>query len=111
MAKTKDYQVESVLSEAISYLKKYFDIKKVVLFGSQINGKADKFSDIDLAVISPDFKKKSFEELVTIFAKVSLLCDNAVEIHPYSLDDLKEARPTNFLGQILKTGKVVYDAL
>lgn len=109
MAKTRN-KINKIALQAVDYLKSYFNVKKVILFGSQLTGKADKFSDIDLAVISPDFKRKSPEELVTILSKISLFCDNAVEIHPYSLDDLKEARPSNFLGQILKLGKVIYKA-
>jgi predicted nucleotidyltransferase len=107
MAKTKN-QINKLEFQAIKYLKEYFDVRQIILFGSQLTGKANKFSDIDLAVISPDFDKKSFEDLVSIFAKITLLCDNAIEIHPYSLDALKEARPSNFLGYILKKGKVIY---
>lgn len=109
MSKAKN-KIDKIIFKALNYLKEDFDIKEVVLFGSQITGKVDKFSDVDLAVISPDFKKKRFDDLMTIFAKISLLCDSAIEIHPYLPEDLKEARPTNFLGQILKTGKVIYKA-
>lgn len=110
MAKAKN-KIEKIAWQAIECLKEYFDIKEVILFGSQVSGKTNRFSDIDLAVISPDFKRKRFEDLAHIFAKISLFCNNTVEIHPYSFDDLKEARPTNFLGQILKTGKVIYKAI
>ncbi|MCU0645998.1 MAG: nucleotidyltransferase domain-containing protein [bacterium] len=34
-------------------------IAKIILCGSQISGKVHKYSDIDGAVISPDFGKKS----------------------------------------------------
>lgn len=109
MAKTRN-KIDKIALQAVTYLKEYVAVREAILFGSQLTGKAGKFSDIDLAVISPDFKKKTPEELVTILSKISLLCDNAVEIHPYSLQDVKEARHTNFLGQILKLGKVIYKA-
>lgn len=35
-----------------------FDVSFGVLYGSQVTGKARKFSDIDLIVVSPDFDKK-----------------------------------------------------
>ena len=89
-------------------MNRYFKIKRVILFGSQASGKAGKFSDIDLAVVSQDFKSRKWEDLITVFAQLSLACDGLIEIHPFSWDDFKEARPTNFLGHILKTGKVVY---
>jgi uncharacterized protein len=109
MAKTRN-KIDRVVFQAVGCLKEYFNIKEVVLFGSQLTSKANKFSDIDLAVISPDFKNKYLDEIITILAEVSISCNSAVEIHPYSSDELKEARPSNFLGQILKTGKVVYRA-
>ncbi len=61
MAKTKN-QINKLTTKAIYHLKKYFNIKEVILFGSQFIGKPDEFSDIDLAVISPDFEKKHPEE-------------------------------------------------
>lgn len=109
MAKTRT-QVDASVFQAIKYLNKYFKIRQAILFGSQVSGQAGKLSDIDLAVISQDFKNRRWENLVTVFARLSLVCGSSIEIHPFSWDDLKDARPTNFLGHILKTGKVVYKA-
>lgn len=109
MAETRN-NIDKTISHAVECLKEYFNIKEVILFGSQLTPKADKFSDIDLAVISSDFKNKYLDEIVTILSKVSISCNNAVEIHPYSIEEFRQARPSNFLGQILKTGKVVYKA-
>jgi len=43
-----------------------------------------------------------------VFSNVSLEISPNVEIHPFTPKDIREARPTNFIGHILKTGKVVY---
>jgi predicted nucleotidyltransferase len=43
----------------LNYLKDNgFNVSFGVLFGSQVNGTAGKWSDIDLVVVSPDFDKK-----------------------------------------------------
>ncbi|HEX9975403.1 MAG TPA: nucleotidyltransferase domain-containing protein, partial [bacterium] len=42
-------------------------IAKIILYGSQISGIAHKDSDIDIAVISPDFGKDRFEEGARLF--------------------------------------------
>lgn len=103
-------RIKKIIVQATQRLKEYFTIDEIILFGSQVTGKIHEFSDIDLAVISPDFKKKKFDELISIFARISFLSGNNIEIHPFSREALKEARPTNFLGHILKTGRIVYKA-
>ncbi len=36
-----------------------YDIKEVILFGSQVSGTADKDSDVDLIVVGDEFRDKS----------------------------------------------------
>tara|TARA_Y100000310_G_scaffold345413_1_gene464718 strand:+ start:26698 stop:27015 length:318 start_codon:yes stop_codon:yes gene_type:complete len=43
-------------------LEKDFKIKKLILFGSRATGKAKKDSDIDLIIVSDDFKGMGFFE-------------------------------------------------
>jgi predicted nucleotidyltransferase len=104
----KQADLKQTIKDSIDYLKKYFRIKEVILFGSQMEGRADEFSDIDLVVISPDFSGRSYEEILNTFAELTLRCGSNIELHPYTDEDLKNARPTNFLGFVLKTGKVVF---
>jgi predicted nucleotidyltransferase len=80
----------------------------VVLFGSHARGEADTWSDVDLAVISPDFGRMSHRQVMDLLVETVLTTDASVEIRPYTPKDLREARPTNFLGYILAEGKVVY---
>ncbi|MBU0573725.1 MAG: nucleotidyltransferase domain-containing protein [Candidatus Margulisbacteria bacterium] len=82
-------------------------VKEMVLFGSQASGRADRFSDIDLVVISPDFEGMKYEQIISVFVELALKCDPRLEFHPFTLKERAEARPTNFLGHVLATGKVV----
>jgi len=82
-------------------------IQQVVLFGSRALGEADAWSDIDLAVISPDFARVSHRKIMDLLVEVALAVDPSVEIRPYTPRELRDARPTNFLGHILAEGKVV----
>ncbi|MEI6091422.1 MAG: nucleotidyltransferase domain-containing protein [bacterium] len=43
-----------------------FKIQRAYLFGSYANGKADKWSDIDLALISDRFKGDRFLDLLSL---------------------------------------------
>lgn len=104
MVKNKDSLKQKIL-KVINYLENKIELDYVILFGSHVTGKIDKYSDIDLAIVSSDFEKKSLEEKASLFSEVKLKCDLDVEIHAFSTTDLEEARPTNFLGYILNNGK------
>jgi len=89
-------------------LQRKIRIHRAVLFGSHARGEADEWSDIDLAVISPDFAHLTHKEMMALLVEVALSVDPSIEIRPYTPQDLKDARPTNFLGHILTEGRIVY---
>ena len=47
--------------------KKGIRVTKIVLYGSHATGKFHQDSDIDVAIVSPDFGKDRFEEGVRLF--------------------------------------------
>jgi predicted nucleotidyltransferase len=54
-----DQAIIKSVRKYLNYLKDNgFNVNFGVLYGSQATGKAAKFSDIDLIVVSPDFDKK-----------------------------------------------------
>jgi predicted nucleotidyltransferase len=97
-----------VIRQAIEYLLQKIRIDQAVLFGSHARGEADEWSDVDLAVISPDFARMSHKKVMDLLVEVGVTVHSSVEIRPYPPKDLKEARPTNFLGYVLAQGKLVY---
>ena len=105
----KDQTVLKEIREAVDFLEKYFKIKQIILFGSFLSGNFDEYSDIDLAIISPDFENKTYEEIINVFAKLSVMSKNRIELHPFSENDFKNAKPTNFIGYLLKNGEVIFD--
>lgn len=99
---------EEIVRRAIEHLRQKIRVQQVVLFGSHVRGEADSWSDVDLAVISPDFSRMSHRKVMDLLVEVALVVDPSLEIRPYTPRDLREARPTNFLGHVLTAGKVVY---
>lgn len=99
---------KEVIRQAIEYLLQKIQIQQVIVFGSQARGETDKWSDIDLAVISLDFAQMSRRKIMDLLVEVALSINPSVEIRPYTPQNLKDARPTSFLGHILATGKIVY---
>lgn len=92
--------------EAIKTANKYkellqtnFDIEKIYLFGSYANGKFNKDSDIDIAVVLNKFDDDYLElrrKFWTIRRKVD------VRIEPVIFE--KNIDPTGFLNEIVRTG-------
>lgn len=99
---------KELIKQTIEHLEQKVHIQEAILFGSHARGEADEWSDVDLAMISPDFARMSHSKLMDLLVELSLAVDPSVEVRPYTPRDLKDARPTNFLGHILAEGKVVY---
>jgi len=75
-------------------------IKKVILFGSYANGKADEFSDIDIVLVSDQFTDNSYfnwKMLVPVNVKFV-----DIEPHPFSSSYFRKGDP--FIDEIKKTG-------
>jgi predicted nucleotidyltransferase len=99
-------RLNSLIRRAVNSLKREIEIEAAVLFGSYAGGNPDEFSDIDLAVFSRTVKNWDFEQKLQLSAKLKKI-HPLLELHLYDTTSLKEARPTNFFGHILETGKRV----
>src|SRR3989338_4370886 len=80
--------VEKVKEFTKKLRKHRIRVAKIVLYGSRVSGKAHKFSDIDIAVVSPDFGKDRFEEGVKLFEIASEI-DSRIEPIPISVRSYK----------------------
>lgn len=98
-------EVNRIARRAAKLLGSYVSLKAAYLFGSYVNGKPHKYSDIDLAFFSPSVNRMGLEKRISLISKVGQQVGSDVEIHLYSDRCLKNARPTNFYGYILKTGR------
>lgn len=101
-------EINKIIKKTISLLKEYIEVDTAYLFGSYANGHPHKYSDIDLAIFSPSVNKMSLEQKINLLAQAGEKVDSEVEIHLFSKKCLSSARPTNFHGYILKTGKRVH---
>lgn len=97
--------LDFTLEKALAFVRKRIRIEAAYLFGSQLTGNTHEYSDIDLAVFSPDVEKMTFMERVRIGSELREECDPDVELHLYSSRALANARPTNFAGYIVTHGR------
>jgi predicted nucleotidyltransferase len=99
--------LNNIINQVVSDLRKRVRISAAFVFGSYAVGTPDKWSDIDLAIFSPDVTDWSIEQKAELSADIKLHCNSNVELHIFSADALIQARPTNFCGHIIETGKKV----
>jgi predicted nucleotidyltransferase len=85
-------------------------VEKMILYGSYANGMPRAYSDIDVAVISPAFRGKKLIETQAELAKILAKYLAMVEPVGYSPDAFRTAEPETMLGEIKRTGKVLFAA-
>ena len=71
------------------------------LYGSQVKGKATQWSDIDLAIISPDFSADLFQEQLDLL-RLAAQIDDRIEPRPFRPDDFNTSEP--LVSEIKRTG-------
>ena len=80
----------------------------MILFGSHTKGKIKPHSDIDLIVVSPSFaNNKHIENMQYLFRKAAKV-NSLIEPIPATPDEIAQADKRSFLGQVIKTGEVIY---
>jgi predicted nucleotidyltransferase len=67
-------------------------IDAAYVYGSQTRGTSTEWSDIDVAVISPDFTSDRFEERVMLM-RLAAQIDDRIEPHPFTPWDFQSSDP------------------
>lgn len=107
MVKTKT-ELDKSINRFINRIKKKIHVSYVILFGSYANGTPRPYSDIDIAVISPDFDKMKEIEAMQFLSLQAKDSDILIEPLSFPLKELKHLTHGSFLDYILKNGKIVY---
>jgi len=71
------------------------------VYGSHARGAASEWSDIDLAVVSPDFTADRFQERVTLM-RLAATIDSRIEPHPFRPDEFTSNDPLAY--EVQRTG-------
>ncbi len=107
---TTTIDFKSLAIEIAKRLEPQVHLQKVVLFGSYARGNAHEWSDIDFALISNDFKNMNHSHLIAFLVSKLKDIDSRIEVLTYSLDEYEIASHLTFLGEIKRTGQVIYEA-
>ncbi len=79
-------------------------ISKAYIFGSYVTGVADKWSDIDIAIVSPQIGSDRFEERVRLTEMASSV-DDRLEPMPFNQETFNDEDP--FVRKIINEGLMV----
>jgi uncharacterized protein len=82
-------------------------VEKIVLYGSRAAGTCHQDSDIDVAVISPDFGKDRFEEGVKLL-QIAYKIDPRLEPVPISAESYKNDTWVPLVYEIREKGIAVH---
>ena len=102
--------IRKSLDEFIRLLQKEIRVECLVLYGSYVNGTPDEWSDFDTAVISPDFEGIPLTKRQDIIARLTLYRDRRISPIGYPSSEYHNPGRHSFLGEIIRTGRVVYEA-
>ena len=94
-------EIMESIEKYIEKIRKYYEIEAIILFGSYAKGTENEDSDIDIAVISSDFKNiiQDGADLIGFTWKI----DTRIEPHPISTEDYENIA-TPLVQEIINTG-------
>lgn len=107
MAKRKAVEIIKFLEQE---LKEKLHISRIILFGSQTTGKATEESDIDIVMVSEDFRNKDIFERVRLLkeAEVATVKKFMVPLDIVLMTPEEFESKTSLIARYSKKGEVVF---
>jgi len=93
-----------IASRYSDVLKKHINVERLILFGSFAKNQQHQDSDIDIAVVSPDFTGDRIEDQLSLM-RYRRKVDLRIEPVPFRPQDFITGDP--FVKEIMDTGQVI----
>ena len=81
-------------------LRNKFEFQKMILFGSYIKGYPHKDSDIDIAIVFPNYDNRMDRQVELM--KLTRQIDTRIEPHPFRENEFDSSNP--FVNEIVNNG-------
>jgi predicted nucleotidyltransferase len=108
MAKNK-YKIDKIIRDLVRNLEsKGIEVSQLVLYGSYARGNPKPYSDIDIAVISPNFRGKGILKRQELLGEAIFPLGEPIEALGYAPEECKHPDSLSFVSEILTTGKIIY---
>ncbi|MBN1362074.1 MAG: nucleotidyltransferase domain-containing protein [Sedimentisphaerales bacterium] len=99
-----DTAVEQRARAAVSCLSRFATVTAAYLFGSQVEGRADQWSDIDLGVFVEGAETWDLHDRARISAQVQREADDDIELHFFPAESLQHHHSASFAAWVLDHG-------
>ncbi len=103
-------RIKEKVKDYVEKLSSHIEVEETILFGSRARGTGDKNSDIDLIIISPDFKDMHFMKRLTWLSKMrgEEFMSPGMDIFGYTREEFKRAaRESTVLEEARKKGVAI----
>ncbi|MFH2070888.1 MAG: nucleotidyltransferase domain-containing protein [Elusimicrobiota bacterium] len=100
-----------IVYQYIQLLENKIRIDKVILFGSSANGKIGRNSDLDIIILSDDFKKMNFLKRLELLSRArGRECISVpMDIIGYTTKEFsRSSKESLILGEAKKNGQVIW---
>jgi len=108
----KKSQLNKVIKQIIKALSKKIPIDKIILFGSYAHGRPRKRSDIDLAIVSKEFRNMDdisrLKVLLPALKGIHLPYLVDIDLLGFTSEELENADYFDVSGEIIRKGQLVY---
>lgn len=104
-------KLHKLINEIIQKLAGQIDLEKIVLFGSQVTGRTDEYSDLDILIIAPSQERPLDRRLKVRRLLHDLDKSVGLDILFYTPEEVERFKdhPSSFIHHVLTTGITVYD--
>ena len=99
-----DLTVEQRARAAVVCLSRFATVTAAYLFGSQVEGRADQWSDIDLAVFVESLEAWDIYDRARISAQVQKEAGDDIELHFFPAEALQHHHKASFAAWVLNHG-------
>jgi predicted nucleotidyltransferase len=84
--------LKKIIRIFLDEIQKTYRLDSAYLFGSHAKGTSNQWSDIDLAVVSPDFSEDLYEERLVLM-RLAAEIDDRIEPKPFRPDMFTPSEP------------------
>jgi predicted nucleotidyltransferase len=99
-----DITIEERARTAVACLSRFATVTAAYVFGSQVEGKADQWSDIDLAVFVEGAEAWNLHDRARIAAQVQKEAGDDIELHFFPAEALQHRHSASFATWVLDHG-------
>lgn len=90
--------------KAVELVSGYGAVRAAFLFGSQVNGHADEFSDIDIAAFIEGLGEWDLDRRVRVSVEVQKRIGDDVELHLFPAETMDNPLPASFAEYVKSNG-------